>query len=98
MEGLLSRLEDILREEGVKRAVLSSDDVVRPLELSQWGKDKGLELVSAGALKDRPAYREAVFQADAGITGGDFAVAESGTIVLFHNKDQERLLSLTPPI
>jgi L-lactate dehydrogenase complex protein LldG len=97
-QGLLTRLGDILCEEGVKRAVMSSDDVVIPLDLPQWAKDKGLEFVSAGALKDQAAYREAVFQADAGITGADFAVAESGTIALFHSKDQARLLSIAPPI
>jgi L-lactate dehydrogenase complex protein LldG len=97
-QGLLTTLGDILRAEAVRRAVVSSDDVVRPLELPQWSKDKGLALVPAATLKDRATYREAVFQADAGITGGDFAVAESGTIALFHGKDQARLLSLAPPI
>jgi L-lactate dehydrogenase complex protein LldG len=97
-KALLKTLGDILLAEGVRRAVLSSDEAVRSLDLPTWGKDKGLALVPVRALKDQPAYREAVFQADAGITGGDFAVAESGTIVLFHNKDQARLLSLAPPI
>jgi L-lactate dehydrogenase complex protein LldG len=97
-QALLTTLWEILRAEGVRRAVLSSDDVVRSLDLPTWGRDKGLALVPVGAHKDQPAYREAVFQADAGITGGDFAVAESGTIVLFHNKDQARLLSLAPPV
>jgi L-lactate dehydrogenase complex protein LldG len=97
-QGILSTLGDILLAEGVKRAVLSSDDIVTPLDLPQWGKDQGLTLLQAGALKDQPAYREAAFQADAGITGGDFAVAESGTIILFHGKNQARLISLAPPI
>jgi L-lactate dehydrogenase complex protein LldG len=82
----------------VGRAIVGTDDVVMPLHLSEWAKDKGVSLVSAGALKDQSAYREAVFQVDAGITGADFAVAESGTIVLFHRKDQARLLSLAPPL
>jgi L-lactate dehydrogenase complex protein LldG len=97
-DGLLATLGEILRSEEVRRAVVGSDNVVMPLNLPQWAKDKGLALESAAALKDQPAYREAVFQADAGITGGDFAVAESGTIVLFHGKDQPRLLSLAPPL
>ena len=97
-QALLTTLGDILLAEGVRRAVLSSDVVVRSLDLPAWGKDKGLALDPIEALKDRTSYREAVFQADAGITGGDFAVAESGTIALFHGKDQARLLSLAPPV
>jgi L-lactate dehydrogenase complex protein LldG len=97
-QGLLITLGDILLAEGVRRAVLSSDDIVRSLDLPTWGKDKGLALVPVVTLKDRPSYREAVFAAEAGITGADFAVAESGTIALLHSKDQARLLSLAPPI
>lgn len=95
---LLKILEDILLAEGVKRAVLSSDDLVGSLDLPNWGKEKGLALDLIEAKKDRASYREALFQADAGITGADFAVAESGTIALFHGKNQARLLSLAPPV
>ena len=35
-------------------------------------------------------------EAEAGITGVDFAVAESGTLGLIQNKDQLRLISLGP--
>ncbi|HSR13810.1 MAG TPA: LUD domain-containing protein, partial [Thermodesulfobacteriota bacterium] len=43
------------------------------------------------------AFRDAVFdQVQAGITGADFGVAESGTLGLIHRRDQARLVSLAP--
>jgi L-lactate dehydrogenase complex protein LldG len=39
-----------------------------------------------------------VFRADVGITGADYAVAESGTIAVFSNPRQPRLASLAPPV
>jgi len=93
----LEKLAQIAGEEGLKCVMASTDDVLAPLDLPAWGKKNGVQVMTPKDFADRDAFRDAVFdRAQAGITGADFAVAESGTIGLIHNKDQARLVSLAP--
>jgi L-lactate dehydrogenase complex protein LldG len=45
----------------------------------------------------RAEAKKAVFSADVGITGVDYAIAETGTVVLYPRKGLSRLVSLAPP-
>ncbi len=94
---LLTKLEEILRQEAVTRAMISTDAVLFPLALEDWGRQAGIEILTPTAYSDRDGYTRAVFdQVQAGITGADYAVAESGTLVLVHDARQPRLISLAP--
>jgi L-lactate dehydrogenase complex protein LldG len=93
----LDKLGEIAAEEGWKKVMASTDDVISRLDLPAWGKNKGIQVMTPRDFPDRYPYRDAVFdEAQAGITGADFAIAESGTLGLIHNKDQARLVSLAP--
>ena len=93
----LEKLTQIAGEEGLKCVMASTDDVLTPLDLPAWGKRNGVQVMTPRDFADRDAFRDAVFdRAQAGITGADFAVAESGSIGLIHNRDQARLVSLAP--
>jgi L-lactate dehydrogenase complex protein LldG len=93
----LEKLTQIAGEEGLKCVMASTDDVLTPLDLPAWGKKNGVQVMTPRDFADRDAFRDAVFdRAQAGITGADFAVAESGSIGLIHNRDQARLVSLAP--
>ena len=46
----------------------------------------------------RSAHREEVFRANVGITGGDYVIAETGTLVIHPKKGVSRLISLAPPV
>lgn len=95
--GILAKLPEIFLQEGVKKAVVSEDEILAPLNLPEWGRQQGIEIASQKDFPDRASFKEAVFHwADAGITGADFAVAESGTLALVHDLNQARLLSLAP--
>ena len=50
------------------------------------------------ALTGRQVLREHFFQADLGITGGNFAVAETGTVVLVTNEGNGRLTTACPRV
>jgi L-lactate dehydrogenase complex protein LldG len=94
---LLAKLEALLRQEAVTRAMASPDAILSPLGLERWGRTVGIEILTPSAFSDRDDYTRAVFdQAQAGISGADYAVAESGTLVLVHDARQPRLLSLAP--
>ncbi len=95
--GVLSKLTAIFKRERIKTVMVSSDDVVAALDLTTWGKKNGMKVETALDFKERDQFTNAVFDdAEAGITGVDFAVAESGTLGLIHNKEQPRLISLAP--
>jgi L-lactate dehydrogenase complex protein LldG len=94
---VLTKLAAIFKRERIKTIMASDDDVMRTLDLAVWGKKNGIKVLTPLDFKDRGRYIKAVFdEAQAGITGADFAVAESGTLGLIHNKEQPRLISLAP--
>lgn len=93
----LARLTEIVQSEKITGVMASNDDVVRPLDLSAWGRKNNIKVLEARHFDDRRRFVDAVFEeAQAGITGADFAVAESGTIGLIPNQDHARLISLAP--
>jgi L-lactate dehydrogenase complex protein LldG len=93
----LSTLTAIVQAEGISTVMVSSDDVVSDLNLPAWGRKNGVNVLNSRDFSGRDRFTHAVFdEAQAGITGADFAVAESGTIGLIHHKDQPRLTSLAP--
>jgi len=93
----LSRLATIFQTEGIQTVMASNDDVVTFLNLPNWGRENKIKVLNPREFDDRRKFIDAVFdEAEAGITGVDFAVAESGTLGLIHNKEQPRLISLAP--
>jgi L-lactate dehydrogenase complex protein LldG len=46
---------------------------------------------------DAEAYREACSEADAGITSADYALADTGSLVMISGAEESRLVSLLPP-
>jgi len=93
----LARLTAIVQAEAISTVMVSNDDVVSALNLPAWGRENNIKILNSLNFNDRKQFTGAVFQeAQAGITGADFAVAESGTLGLIHNKDQPRLISLAP--
>jgi L-lactate dehydrogenase complex protein LldG len=93
----LDRLTVVAAEEGLKKVMTSTDDVISRLNLASWAQKNGIQVMTPHDFPDRNSYRDAVFdQAQAGITGADFAVAESATIGVIITKDQARLVSVAP--
>jgi L-lactate dehydrogenase complex protein LldG len=45
----------------------------------------------------RPFSREAIAQTEVGITSADYALADTGSLVIFTESNESRLLSLLPP-
>jgi L-lactate dehydrogenase complex protein LldG len=93
----LDRLTDIAKTEGLTKIAASEDDVIAPLDLAAWGRKNGIEVFTWRDCRDREAFKRLLFEeAQAGVTGVDFAVAESGTLCLVHGEHQPRLVSLAP--
>jgi len=96
-EEALEKLTAIARAEGLTRILASEDDVVLPMDLPGWGKKNNVEVLTAKDCRDREDFKRIAFEeVEAGVTGVDFAVAESGTLCLVHDEKQPRLVSLAP--
>ena len=91
-------LSEISAAEGIRSAIISTDEIINMLGLPEWGASSGIEVFSIETLLDREALKDKAFSVDAGITGADFAVAESGTIGIAAGKSMPRLASIAPPI
>lgn len=105
-EDVAEAVADICRATGVTTALRSEEDVFgsAPVDaaLTAAGVDLSVMAVPAGVGEDgraaeRARLRAAVFEADAGITGVDYAIAETGTVVLHPRRGLSRLISLAPP-
>ena len=93
----VDKLTVIAAEEGLQRVAASTDETIAPLDLPGWGTERGITVYTADDFGDGDSYRDAVFEdAQAGITGVDYAVAETGTLVIAHNRHNPRLVSLAP--
>lgn len=82
-EHLARMLADHAASAGVKSVVIWEDELLSQLREALSGV--GI------ALADRPE------EADAGITTADFAIAETGTLVLAASRGRPRATSLVPP-
>lgn len=85
--------------------VLSRNRLLAGLEIKRIIESLGPRVVfwpgAAGSglsAEEERTYREHCFSAHAGITGVDFALAESGSLVLTSRTEGSQLSSLAPPI
>jgi L-lactate dehydrogenase complex protein LldG len=77
-------------------AKLGLDDKLRALgkAVAVWPPESGREMTVEAAQE----FREQAFSAGVGITGVDFVLAESGTLVLSSVTEGAQLASLAPPV
>jgi len=86
-----SFLQDLIEEKELKSFAIWEPQFLKEINLKQDFKDAGLKLITA-KNKNRMA------NADIGITEVDYAIADTGTLVLLTDKNQPRSVSLLPPI
>jgi L-lactate dehydrogenase complex protein LldG len=79
----------LIEKHSVRSLAIWESDLL--LSLRELFQNKGLQFVSSGNKDD-------MAKADIGITEVDYAIAETGTIVLIANERQPRSVSLIPPI
>jgi L-lactate dehydrogenase complex protein LldG len=91
----------IARERGV-RSVVTWDDRILGFDAAPALARDGLEVVAAGAGQEDEAarlrHREQAARAQLGVTGADFALAETGTLILLSGAGRPRSTSLLPDV
>jgi L-lactate utilization protein LutC len=92
--------EEVLRivlEKRPSRALLGSGPVVESLGLASHLRSQGIEVHEQTALTTATAKAD-LFAADLSITGMDFLIAETGSLVHVSRPSHPRSLSLLPPV
>ena len=109
-EEALRYLSSVLAQLGVKRAVRSNEDVFQQVAVDSALQLPGIETTIVARdetrfnenqpdeTRSRATLRQAMIDADIGITGADYAVAETGSVVVLPRAGLSRLVSLAPPV
>jgi L-lactate utilization protein LutC len=93
----LDTLFGLLRTFEPKTVLLGSGPVIDHLDLAPLLMADGLTVTRVADL-DLAAAREAFFAADVGITGVEYLVAETGSLIVESNASCSRSESLLPPV
>ena len=99
-EEVVGYVVDLAREKGAGLIVRSNHEVFKRLPLDAALRKEGARVVTAATSRSisREQLREEMAQADLGITGVDYAIAETGTCVLVPRQGVSRVVSLLPPL
>ncbi len=87
---------ELVRSRSIRRILVGQDEVLDGLAVIEPLRAEGVEVVVAGTAE--AAKRETLFAAELGLSGVDYLVAETGSVVLASRPEQPRMLSLLPPI
>ncbi len=100
VEEAIGYIESVARESGASNVVRSAQEVFDDTPVDSALTNLGLKVTTV--LRDeanpREALREVIRQADIGITGADYALAETGSLVILPRRGLSRLVSLVPPV
>jgi L-lactate utilization protein LutC len=93
---ILPTLRKLLQGKKPCRVLVGRDPLLDELDLRNNLSLSGVELFFPESLGE-PA-RDTCFAADVGITGADYLIAETGSVVLGSRPDVPRSFSLLPPV
>lgn len=101
-EELRQLLQELYSPEEYATVAVSACEVLDQLGLREWLVSIGRQVVPL--LKEFSTedsldqYKHVLMKADLGITCADYALADTGTLVLVSGGEQHRLISLLPPV
>lgn len=90
-DDLTEKIAGFLRERKCRRVMLSDTPLLQKLEVGDQLDERGFEARYWSGITADGAY-----DYDAGVTEVDYAIAETGTLVIRHRPEHGRLLSLVP--
>jgi len=90
-EELRDFIAGLVREKGISSFVMWESDYLNSLGLKELLIGEGLDQIISNDKND-------MAQAGIGITGADYAIADTGTLVLLADENRPRSVSLLPPI
>lgn len=101
LEKAAIRILRICKERNIGSVVVSSHDSVEKAEIKNVLIEASIVAQTLLGSKEegaQPGTKPLAFNAGAGVTGADWFIAETGTLVLHPRSGVSRLVSLAPPI
>ena len=100
VEEAIGYIESVARDSEATTIVRSAQDIFDEIPVDAALTNLGLKVTTV--LRDgensREALREEIRRSDIGITGADYAVAETGSLIILPRRGLSRLVSLVPPV
>ena len=84
-------IDALMKEKQITSFSIWESEYLKKLKLKDELKNSGLKLITA-------KNKNRIAESDIGITEVDYAIADTGTLVILTNKYQPRTVSLLPPI
>ena len=99
-EEAIGYITALAAEREVSQAARSAEEVFDLLPLDAALENQGITTATIAweETKSRADLREQIIQSGMGITGADYAVSETGSVVIVPRRGLSRLVSLVPPI
>lgn len=94
LEGVKQQLTEILATLPGD-IIYSSEEFLQEISLSEIAKASNRQAIE-GAVESKANYKLEVLASAIGITSCDYALAETGSVILEHKYHNERLISLAP--
>ena len=100
VETIVGRVDRIIGEAQATKVVRSGQPVFADLPIDTALEWRGIEVTPVVRSDDtsREELREEIRRADVGMTGTDYALAETGSLVILPRRGLSRLVSLVPPV
>jgi L-lactate utilization protein LutC len=93
----VAQVQQLVHDKAARKVLLGHGAVLDRLGFETRLRTQALAVTTMGELPPERS-RETFFDADLGISGADFLIAETGSIVVRARPDEPRSLSLLPPI
>ncbi len=93
----VAKVLELVQSRSARKALLGHGDFVDKLGLAERLTTCGIEVTTADGLT-AGSSREPFFAADIGVTGVDYLVAETGSVVVLARPGEPRSCSLLPPV
>lgn len=93
----LAFILEMLKSKAARQALVGTGPVIDRLRLPEKLPTIGVQAVAVDTLRAADG-RDQLFAADVGITGVDYLIAETGSVVVLSKPEEPRSLSLLPPV
>jgi L-lactate utilization protein LutC len=97
-EAAASRIIELVQARNVRKALLGGQPLIDALGLPERLGALEISATTENAFATAAECKEPFFAADIGITGVDYLVAETGSVVLLARPQTSRSVSLLPPV
>ena len=83
-----------------KAVVRTAEDILKRVDIDSTLRKRGVSptVLASGRARRKTDLKDIAFKADLGVSGVEYAIAETGSCALFQRKGNARITTLAPPV